>query len=475
MSKINEAIKMKVKLLHIMYFITFLLIYNQSYSQVAIGSAQFVPNPCSMLEVQASNRGILIPRISYTNRPTSPIDGCLIYVIANGPSGNNAFYYYSAGTSSWVMLAGGNSLSGTGTNGYASYWTCSNTLGSEQYLNISRGGTGLGSTPANGQLLIGNGVNYTLANLTGTANQIIVANVAGGITLSTPQNINTVSSPTFASLTLTNPLGLSSGGTNASLTANNGGIVWSNASQLQILNGTATVNQMLMSGASSAPTWSTAVYPATTTANQLLYSSANNNITGLTTAPGGILNTSATSVPSITAAPTLGVANTIGGSLTLEGSLSGAITIQPPTTILNAYNFILPTSAGTSGQVLLSGGGGAMIWSNFSINNGHLQSQQATTPVILSSYGTCSFVGNATDVAGKISVTTTAAAGNLTVSFNISYDVDPIVIITPTDALAAADMTQVYVTSSINSFVINFGTSTQTGIHTYNYSIIETH
>jgi hypothetical protein len=50
-------------------------------------------------------------------------------------------------------------------------------------------------------------------------------------------------------------LGLSNGGTNASLTASNGGIVYSNASQLQILAGTATANQCLLSGSNAAPSW----------------------------------------------------------------------------------------------------------------------------------------------------------------------------------------------------------------------------
>jgi hypothetical protein len=52
-------------------------------------------------------------------------------------------------------------------------------------LSVARGGTGLdGSTAANGSLLIGNGSGYTLATLTGTANQITVTNAAGSITLS---------------------------------------------------------------------------------------------------------------------------------------------------------------------------------------------------------------------------------------------------------------------------------------------------
>jgi len=56
----------------------------------------------------------------------------------------------------------------------------------------------------NGQLLIGSTNNPPIAStLTGTANEVIVTNGAGSITLSTPQDIATTSSPTFNNLTLT--------------------------------------------------------------------------------------------------------------------------------------------------------------------------------------------------------------------------------------------------------------------------------
>jgi len=48
---------------------------------------------------------------------------------------------------------------------------------------VSSGGTGLSTTPADGQLLIGNGTGYTLGTLTAGANVSIV-NAAGGITIS---------------------------------------------------------------------------------------------------------------------------------------------------------------------------------------------------------------------------------------------------------------------------------------------------
>ena len=69
-------------------------------------------------------------------------------------------------------------------------------------LPHGKGGTGLSCAPANGQLPIGNGGGYTLANVTGTANQVVVTNGAGTITLALPQNIHTSASPTFAGLTL---------------------------------------------------------------------------------------------------------------------------------------------------------------------------------------------------------------------------------------------------------------------------------
>lgn len=89
-------------------------------------------------------------------------------------------------------------------------------------LTVAEGGTGatsltdggilLGSgtgaiTPlgvaTNGQIPIGDGTtDPVLATLTGTANQVTVTNGAGSITLATPQDLATASTPTFGGLTL---------------------------------------------------------------------------------------------------------------------------------------------------------------------------------------------------------------------------------------------------------------------------------
>jgi hypothetical protein len=72
-------------------------------------------------------------------------------------------------------------------------------------IGIAYGGTGLTATPTNGQLAIGNGSGYTLANLTAGTN-VSISNTAGGITISaTPAAGGTVTSvamtvPSFLSV-----------------------------------------------------------------------------------------------------------------------------------------------------------------------------------------------------------------------------------------------------------------------------------
>jgi hypothetical protein len=100
-------------------------------------------------------------------------------------------------------------------------------------------------------------------------------------------------------ISLTSPVALNLGGTNAALTASNGGIFYSTASAGAILSATATANQLLMSGASAAPIWSTTTYPTTNAINTLLYASSANVMSALATANNGVLITSGTGVPSI--------------------------------------------------------------------------------------------------------------------------------------------------------------------------------
>jgi hypothetical protein len=64
-------------------------------------------------------------------------------------------------------------------------------------------------------------------------------------------------------------------------------------------------------------------------------------------------------------ATSFGTAGSLSGILNISGSTSGTITIQPQAAA-GTYNFNLPTTAGTSGYVLTSGGGSSspMTWTN---------------------------------------------------------------------------------------------------------------
>lgn len=156
----------------------------------------------------------------------------------------------------------------------------------------------------------------------------------------------------YTAQSLTIPVSLAQGGTSASLTASNGGIFYSTATAGAILAGVSSTNNLLMSGGFAAPFWSTATYPSTTTINQLLYSNANNTVTGLATANNGLLVTSAAGVPSISTTIPSGLT---GAALTRVNDTNVTVTLggSPTTALLNATSLTL----GWTGTLSVSRGG----------------------------------------------------------------------------------------------------------------------
>ncbi len=134
------------------------------------------------------------------------------------------------------------------------------TANSLLYANASKQLTSFTGL-TNGQLLIGStGALPSIASLTGTANQVTVTPGAGSITLSTPQDLHTAASPTFAGVTLSgvtansilqtdgskaiiplaSAIGVGNGGTGLTGTPNSG--------QLPIGNGTGYTLATLTGG-----------------------------------------------------------------------------------------------------------------------------------------------------------------------------------------------------------------------------------
>jgi hypothetical protein len=171
------------------------------------------------------------------------------------------------------------------------------------------------------------------------------------------------------------PISLANGGTSASLTAIAGGIVYSSSSALAI-NSPGSSGTVLQSNGTSAPTFSTASYPISTTINQILFSSATNTITGLTTANSGSLVTSSTGVPNWL------------GPLTNGQVVIGWTGAQPVAATLTAGANISITN-GTGTIAIAATGSASFAWNDvttassvMSPNNGYIVDKN-TGPVVL--------------------------------------------------------------------------------------------
>lgn len=134
-------------------------------------------------------------------------------------------------------------------------------------------------------------------------------------------------------------------------------------------------NGQILTVTSGVPAWSTATYPATTTINQLLYSSAASTITGLSTANYGVLNTSSSGVPSISTAPVVsdviqsGIISANTGGLALANSSSSHLTTIQAGNATAAVTYTLPTSdASSTGEALTSNGSGTLSWDTIGIS-----------------------------------------------------------------------------------------------------------
>lgn len=316
-----------------------------------------------------------VPLITTSQRGTIPSStlstgGCIIY---NTDSAQFQFWQNSA----WLALptSGVGNVTGPGTSTVNDIAIWANTSGTL----LADSGIQIASTTAN-QLIYASSAN-SLAGLATANNGTLITSNTGvpSISSTLPSAVqgNITSLGTISSGIWNGSLiPLTYGGTNANLTASNGGIFYSTASAGAILSGTSTANQLLLSGASSAPSWSTATYPATTTINQLLYSSSANTIGGLATANNSVLITSSGGVPSISSTLPSAVQLNITNLGTITAGTWNGTTIAVANggsgrTSATAYSVICGgttstgalqsvASVGTSGQVLTSAGAGAL-------------------------------------------------------------------------------------------------------------------
>lgn len=149
---------------------------------------------------------------------------------------------------------------------------------------------------------------------------------------------------------------------------------------------------------------------ATLTNHGVLVGAGTTAITQLAVgATGTILAGSTAADPSFTSTPTV---TTIG----TNGSTSGTVTIG---SVTGTYNFNLPTSAGTSGQALLSGGGGAtsMTFGTLGVGAGGTGQTTYTNGQLLIGNTTGNTLTKAT-LTGGTGITVTNGTGTISLAVN---------------------------------------------------------
>ena len=214
---------------------------------------------------------------------------------------------------------------------YRWFYSLFTTLGSGTgIIPVDSGGTGLGTTPTNGQLLIGNGTGYAL-NTLGTGAGISVVNGTSTITVANTGVLSNIAgtgisvSSATGDVTIANTgvLSFSAGTTGLTPAAATTGVV-TLAGKLVIANGGTNSTSTPTAGAVPYGTGTAYAFTAVGTAGQVLTSAGAGTPTWTTVGTGTVTSVGL-ALPSIMSVS--------GSPVTTSGTLTGTLTTQAVNTI----------------------------------------------------------------------------------------------------------------------------------------------
>lgn len=279
--------------------------------------------------------------------------------ISVGPNGTtNPVWQIDASTAS---QAAGLKLTGAATGGTVALLATDS--GSNAGLSINAKGTGavtLASSSTGGVVVGAAGsVVGKIAFGNATSGTVTIQPVTGALgtsVLSLPAVTDTLAGQSIAN-----------GGTGGSLTASNGGVVYSDATRLQILAGTATAGLCLLSNSNTAPSWGSC-------AGAAAVSSVSNSDSTLTISPttGAVvasLNLTNANVWS-------GVQSFTASGIKLKGSSTGYTTLTSANASGTDYTLTLPA---ITARVTVTVAEGAKALATGAISSGACTSAQTDT------------------------------------------------------------------------------------------------
>jgi len=313
----------------------------------------------------------------------------LLNTVNAGGGGNGT------GTVTSVNVSGGT----TGLTTSGGPITTNGTITLNGTVNVANGGTGLTSTPANGQIDIGNGTGFTRTTLT-AGSGVSITNGAGSVTISA------TGSGTVTSVTGTSPV-VSSGGSTPNISLASG------YGDTQNPYASKTANYVLAApdGSAGVPTFRAVVAADIPTLNQNTTGTAGSVANALTIGTG-LSGTSYNGSAAVTINNT-GVTSLTGTASQVDVSAStGSVTLSLPATInVNTTG----TAANVTGVVaVLNGGTGQTSYTDGQLLIGNSTGNTLTKSTLTAGTGISitngggSITINATNAGAVTSVTGTS-------------------------------------------------------------------